>query len=196
MSGVAQHTSGVQYFSMLSNLGFDASNEAASKRFDLRSLASTYTVIPRSEPYRAVFSSHSASSLVKITRLLSLAFVIIITLRTSRLMGRRWSCFDISRTLVAVSSSRVCDMPSSSAAISSMTRSMLTASSKRWWKKQGDWREANFAAAGALAAKFMSDRATENRWGDGTLPLRISFSASTFVLSRLERASVIETGEW
>ncbi len=87
-------------------------------------------------------------------------------------------------------------MPSSSAAISSMTRSMLTASSKRWWKKQGDWREANFAAAGALAAKFMSDRATENRWGDGTLPLRISFSASTFVLSRLGRASVIETGEW
>ena len=82
--------------------------------------------------------------------------------RTARLIGLRWSCFEISRTLVAVCMRRECDMPSSSAEISSNTRSTLTASSKRWWKKHGDC--AKRVANEALGLLPKPDMEAERLW--------------------------------
>ncbi len=45
---------------------------------------------------------------------------------------------------------------------------MLTASSKRWWKKQGDWRDAKSAVDGVLPEIFKSDRSAE-RYCEGVL---------------------------
>ena len=78
-------------------------------------------------------------------------------------------------------------MPSSSMAISSITRSASMTSSNPWWKRQGDFKDANFAVAGVVAARLVGKRCGERAlWASVSLPVA--------ALRRFESVAAIDVG--